>query len=95
MARRRWSKDWSLALYILLAGLVTVDVLLKKSDVPRALGLDRAGVADPYFRLPALLSVRDKPGDTARPEDGTADPQAGHAAWFNSAGRLRKHRPAL
>ena len=27
-----------LALYILLAGLVTVDILLKKSDVPRALG---------------------------------------------------------
>jgi cardiolipin synthase len=27
-----------LALYILLAGLVTIDVLLKKSDVPRALG---------------------------------------------------------
>ena len=28
----------ALALYVLLAGLVTTDVLLKKSDVPRALG---------------------------------------------------------
>ena len=28
----------ALALYILVAGLVTIDVLLKKSDVPRALG---------------------------------------------------------
>ena len=28
----------ALALHVLLAGLVTIDVLLKKSDVPRALG---------------------------------------------------------
>ena len=28
----------ALAFYVLLAGLVTVDILLKKNDVPRALG---------------------------------------------------------
>lgn len=28
----------ALAFYVLLAGLVTVDILLKKNDLPRALG---------------------------------------------------------
>ena len=28
----------ALSAYVLLAGLVTVDILLKKNDVPRALG---------------------------------------------------------
>ena len=54
--------------YFACAGAVTMDVLLKKSDVRGALGWIGSGLVLAHFGRAALLSVRHQPRDAARAE---------------------------
>ncbi len=55
-------------LYVVCAGIVTIDVLLKKSDVRGALGWIAVAWLSPFFGGVALLHVRHQSRHPARPQ---------------------------